>query len=155
MAGEGNGNPLQYSCLENLMDRGAWQAMVHRVAAGQTWLKGLSTWRCRHREQTGEHSVGRRGWDGSREQHGNIHMTVCRIDSRWEFAVWLRELKPGLCDNLEEWDGVGGGKEIQEGGDRCIPMADSCWCVAETNTYYEAIVLQLKINKLKTRKEKI
>ena len=29
--GEGNGNPLQYSCLENPKDRGAWQAMVHRV----------------------------------------------------------------------------------------------------------------------------
>ena len=30
--GEGNGNPLQYSCLENPMDRGAWQAAVHGVA---------------------------------------------------------------------------------------------------------------------------
>ena len=30
--GEGNGNPLQYSCLENLMDRGAWQTTVHRIA---------------------------------------------------------------------------------------------------------------------------
>ena len=30
--GGGNGNPLQYSCLENLMDRGAWWATVHRVA---------------------------------------------------------------------------------------------------------------------------
>ena len=30
--GEGNVNPLQYSCLENLMDRGAWQATVHGVA---------------------------------------------------------------------------------------------------------------------------
>ena len=29
--GEGNGNPLQYSCLENPMDKGAWQAIVHRV----------------------------------------------------------------------------------------------------------------------------
>ena len=29
--GEGNGNPLQYSCLENAMDRGAWQVMVHGV----------------------------------------------------------------------------------------------------------------------------
>ena len=29
--GEGNDNPLQYSCLENPMDRGAWQATVHRV----------------------------------------------------------------------------------------------------------------------------
>ena len=31
-SGEGNGNPLQYSCLENSMDRGAWQATLHRVA---------------------------------------------------------------------------------------------------------------------------
>ena len=30
--GEGNGNPLQYSCLENPMDRGAWQATVHGIA---------------------------------------------------------------------------------------------------------------------------
>ena len=30
--GEGNGNPLQYFCLEKPMDRGAWQAMVHEVA---------------------------------------------------------------------------------------------------------------------------
>ena len=29
--GEGNGNPLQYSCLENPMDRGNWQAVVHRI----------------------------------------------------------------------------------------------------------------------------
>ena len=34
--GEGNGNPLQYSCLENPMDRGAWQATVHEVAKSQT-----------------------------------------------------------------------------------------------------------------------
>ena len=34
--GEGNGNPLQYSCLENPMDRGAWQATVHRVAESDT-----------------------------------------------------------------------------------------------------------------------
>ena len=34
--GEGNGNPLQYSCLENPMDGGAWWATVHRVAKSQT-----------------------------------------------------------------------------------------------------------------------
>ena len=38
---EGNGNPLQYSCLENHMDSGAWQATVHGVTKSQTWL---STW---------------------------------------------------------------------------------------------------------------
>ena len=36
--GEGNGTLLQYSCLENPMDRGAWWAAVHAVAKSQTWL---------------------------------------------------------------------------------------------------------------------
>ena len=36
--GDGNGNPLQYSCLGNAMDRGAWQATVHGVAESQTCL---------------------------------------------------------------------------------------------------------------------
>ena len=40
--GGGHGNPLQYSCLENPMDRGAWRAAVHRVAKSQTQLKRLS-----------------------------------------------------------------------------------------------------------------
>ena len=34
--GEGHGKPLQYSCLENPMDRGAWRAMVHRVSQSKT-----------------------------------------------------------------------------------------------------------------------
>ena len=34
--GEGNGNPLQYSCLKNSLDRGAWQATVHGVAKSRT-----------------------------------------------------------------------------------------------------------------------
>ena len=41
--GEGNGNPLQYSCLENSMDRGAWWATVHGVAKSQTRLKRFDT----------------------------------------------------------------------------------------------------------------
>ena len=54
------------------------------------------------------------------------YITVCKIDSQWEFAVYLRKLKQGLCINLEQWDGKGDGKEVQEGGDICIPMSDSC-----------------------------
>ena len=47
--GEGNGYPLQYSCLENSMDRGTWQAIVHGVAKSRTWLNDfhsthLSEW---------------------------------------------------------------------------------------------------------------
>ena len=44
--GEGNGNPLQYSCLENPRDRGAWWAAVHGVAQSWTWLKRLSSSNC-------------------------------------------------------------------------------------------------------------
>ena len=39
-----------------------------------------------------------------------------------------------VCDDLEGWDGVEGGREVQEGGDICIPMADSWCCTAEINT---------------------
>ena len=67
--GEGNGNPLQYSCLENPMDRGAWRATVHRVIKSQTPLnmharislktlspdtatQGISASACEFREDT-------------------------------------------------------------------------------------------------------
>ena len=53
-SGEGSGNPLQYSCLENSMDRGAWRATVHGLAQSQTrlthvasglcWKRGTSAW---------------------------------------------------------------------------------------------------------------
>ena len=35
------------------------------------------------------------------------YITICKIDSQWEFAVWLRKHKQGLCINLEGWDGEG------------------------------------------------
>ena len=42
MSGEGNGTPLQYSCLENPMDGGAWKAAVHGVAEGRTQLSDFT-----------------------------------------------------------------------------------------------------------------
>ena len=48
-----------------------------------------------------------------------------------------------LCDDLERWDvGVVGGREVQEGGDTGILIADSLHCIAETNTTLKAIILQ-------------
>ena len=55
-----------------------------------------------------------------------LTLPCIKIDSQREFAVWLRKLKQGLCINLERWDGEGEGKEVQKGGDICIPVADSC-----------------------------
>ena len=54
------------------------------------------------------------------------YITICKIDSQLEFAVWLNKLKQGLHINLEGWGGEGDGREVQKGGDICIPMADSC-----------------------------
>ena len=67
-------------------------------------LKNLFTWqqwRNRHREQTYGH--GDRGGEG--DMYGKSNMETCttifKIDSQQEFAVWLRKLKQGLCNNLE------------------------------------------------------
>ena len=60
------------------------------------------------------------------ESNMETYNTICKIDSQQEFALCLRELKEGLCINLEGWDGERDGREAQEGGDMCIPMTDSC-----------------------------
>ena len=100
-------------------------------------LKNLFTgqqWRNRHREQTYGH--GERGGEGEMYGESNMetYITICKIDSQWEFAVWLRKLKQGLCLNLEGLDGEGDGREVHKGGDICIIMADLCGCTAEINT---------------------
>ena len=92
-------------------------------------LKNLFTgqqWRNRHREHTYGH--GERGGGGEMYGKSNMetYITICKIDSQQEFAVWLRKLKQGLCINLEGWHREGDGREFQKDGDICIPMADSC-----------------------------
>ena len=68
--------------------------------------------RHQHREQTYSH--GERGGGG--EMYGQSNMetciTICKIDSQWELAVCLRNLKQRLCINLEGWDGEGDGRGV-------------------------------------------
>ena len=54
------------------------------------------------------------------------YITIRKIDNQREFAVWLRKLKQGLCINLVVWNWEGDGREVQKGGDICIPKPDSC-----------------------------
>jgi len=79
----------------------------------QTWRLDLWTW----------------GGGGEGGMYGKSNMetyiTICKIDSQREFAVWLRKLKPGLCINLEGWEGVRDAREVQKGGDICISMTAS------------------------------
>ena len=44
------------------------------------------------------------------------YITICKIESKWEFAVLLRKCKQWLCVNLEGWDGERDGREFQKGG---------------------------------------
>ena len=90
-------------------------------------------WRNRHREQT--HGHGERGGEGEMYENSNVeaYITICKIDSQGEFAVWLRKLKQGLCMNLEGWDEKGDGREVQKGGDISIPAADLCSGLTENN----------------------
>ena len=54
------------------------------------------------------------------------YITICKINSQWEFSICLRKLRQGLCINVEGWEGERDGREVEEGGDICIPMAESC-----------------------------
>ena len=54
------------------------------------------------RMDTGRVGGGRRGWYEWREYRGSTYTTICNVGNQWAFAVWLRELTPGLC-NHQEW----------------------------------------------------
>ena len=45
------------------------------------------------------------------------YITICKIDNQWEFAVWLRKLKQGLCIKLEGWVREGDGTKFKKEGD--------------------------------------
>ena len=72
--------------------------------------------------------------EGEGGTNWNIYITVYKIDSSGNWLYDARSSNPVFCDNVEGWNGTGGGREVQEGGEICIPMADSCWCIVEVNT---------------------
>ena len=83
-------------------------------------------WRDRHGEQIYGHGERR----GEGEMYGKSNMetyiTICKIESQRDFAVWLRKLKQGLCISLEGWEGEGDGREVKKKGYIYTPVADSC-----------------------------
>ena len=82
--GAGRGYPHQYFCLENPIDRGAWQTTVHRITKSQIWLKELSM-------HTYKFSTKRAGIWFSSSQLFPQHLEQCQALFRcWEiFAEWL------------------------------------------------------------------
>ena len=96
-AGEGNGNPLQYSCLENPMDGGAWWITVHGVAESDTtkWLHfklpELSSCICsclRARDLSTWCSEPRRGVEDLSWGLGSLEERICALYFLWIFFAW-------------------------------------------------------------------
>ena len=83
------------------------------------------------------------GEEGEGKMYGESNLknynAVCKIDSQWEFALWRRELKQGLCNNPEEWDGEGDGIEVWEEYLRLILV--DVW--QKRTKFCKAIILQL------------
>ena len=104
-----------------------------------TYIRNLERWywwndlQGSNRDAAMENRLMDRVWDVWREEYGSIHH---RLWNRQPMGIcWVtQELKPGLCDNLEGWEGEGGGRGFQVGGDMGTPMADSCGWTAGTNT---------------------
>ena len=124
--GEGNGNPLQCSCLENPRDRGAWRAAVYGVARSRTKLKQLSSSsssRLRHTrskvllELRGERSVPRRGWGYRTPDFADV-------------SFWT----VGIQDLAGRWR-RGGREEWESLGDKGFPTS---WAPCDIYTVIEA-----------------
>ena len=67
--GLGNGNPLQYSCLENPINRGAWQATVHRITKSRTWLSN---------------------WEGKPTADSKVIGSMERLHRHWMTTLWVK-----------------------------------------------------------------
>ena len=100
---------MRWMNLESLIQsevsqKDKYYILMHLYRIYKMVLKNLFTghqWRNRHKEQTYGHGDG--GGEGEMYGKSNreTYTTICKIDSQWEFTVWLRKLKQGLCVNLE------------------------------------------------------
>ena len=77
--GEGNGNPLQCSCLENPRDEGAWWAAIHGVTQSRTWLK-------RHSSSSLIQSNIPRNWVSPKESIPKPKINFMKIWRKWSFS---------------------------------------------------------------------
>ena len=123
--GEGNGNPLQCSCLENSMDRGAWWATVHRAAKSWTWLSDSDftslcfssspdrTGRQAHRTAGSKRSLCKKG---SLQTRSRGELLCLQVLQECEFTV-------SCLDSLSMWICPAGGARYRHSffWSRCVP----------------------------------
>ena len=134
--GEGNGNPLQCSCLENPRDWGAWWAGVYGVAQSRTRLKPLSSsssssiwnlkrwhWWIYFQGSSGETDIENRPTDMGGGSNVEMYGPVCETDGMGTCCTTPGAQAAGW--GRRRWEGV------REGGDMGVPVADSCWGLTE------------------------
>ena len=90
--GEGNGYPLQYSCLKNPMDRGAWWATVHGVAQSQTRLSD-EHFQFFHKRSLVSEQVISCAWN----MGGEIGLMEERLDREMKLGLWAFGLEPQIA----------------------------------------------------------
>ena len=113
--GEGDGTPLQYSCLENPMDGGAWWAAVHGVAKSQTWLSKFTFtfhFHALEKEMATPSSVHAWRIPGTGEPGGLLSMGSHRAGHNWsDLAAGRAEVNERGEGNIQaaEFLGTGAG----------------------------------------------
>ena len=98
---EGNDTPLQYTCLENPMDRGAWWATVHGVAKSQTWLSDFIFtfhFHALEKEMVTHSSVLAWRIPGMGEPRGLPSMGLCRVGHDWSDLVAAAAAAAGFIE---------------------------------------------------------
>ena len=102
-SGEGNGTPLQYSCLENPMDRGAWKAAVHGVTEGQTRLTDFTFtfhFHASEKEMATHSSVLAWRVPGTGEPGGLPSMGLHRVGHDWSDLAAVHKYRASLVAQL-------------------------------------------------------
>ena len=131
--GTGNGNPLQYSCLENPMDRGAWWAAVHGVEKSWRQLFSLFSFHLKAESERVTLLSLLASYSPFLSQLWLPHLFCCCCFScsfyeLTSFLTLLLKTQPRAM-----WS-VLNGKETPNRGDICVCIADSPCCAPETNT---------------------
>ena len=90
--GGGHGNPLQYSCLGNPMDRGAWEVTVHGITKSQRWLKRLSTHTMK-RNKLDTHNINESQKHYPKSKKPGTKDYDCKILLIWKLVIEQSKLK--------------------------------------------------------------
>jgi len=131
-----------------------WSKAEREISYSNTYIQNLEKWYWRIYLQgsNGERDIENRRGHGERGGEGEMYgksntetyIIICKIDSQWEFAVWLRKLKEGLYINLEGWDGEGDGGRFKRDGIYIYLWLIHIEVWKKTTKFCKAIILQLK-----------